>query len=175
MNGMKTVYYEMEQMPEFLVDQLASGILPTFLPVSFVCDQNQYTGVYNTEHYRPLSHVEQISIGELLHIFCQLLAMLAENEKHYVFGETYQINRDTVYVDGLGTKVKLIFSPLERLCTTKEQLIGLLKDCKSMVGEEGKTYLEDMCAFLGREDIGYNSVIHHGEQLQNEIYVCDIT
>ena len=174
MNQKKNIAYSMEQLPEFIVDQLASGILPTFLPVSFVCEQNQYTGVYNTEHFRPLSAVKEISTYELLQVFRELLGILAENEKHYVFGETYSLSTDTVYVDTLCAKVKLIFKPLERLCTTKEQLVTLLHTCKSKISAEGACYVDDVCAFLQREDTGFTSIIHHVEQLQNEVYACDI-
>lgn len=175
MNQNKHIPYQIDQMPEFVVDQLSSGILPAFLPVSFVYDQLQCTGVYHTQHYRPLSSIRQIEIKDLLTVFCLLLRTLAENEKHYVFGETYRIHQDTIYVDGLFSRVKLIFQPLERLCTTKEQLIALLESCKSMTSDEGRGYLDDMISFLEREDTGYISAIHHTETLQNEIYVCDIT
>ena len=174
MNHTKNIDYRIEQMPEFVVDQLASGILSTFLPVSFVCDQQQYTGVYNTNDYRPLSSVKEISIGALFRVVQEMMKILAENEKHYVFGETYILNRETVYVDAQFTKVKLIFKPLERLCTTKEQLMDFLETCKPIVSEDGLLYLKDACDFLAQEEVGYNGMMHHIAQLQQEIYACDI-
>lgn len=175
MNGKKNISYESEQMPEYLVDQLASGILPTFLPVSFVYEDTQCLAVYHTEHFRTLASVKEIGIKDMLTIFCQLLTMLSENEKHYVFGETYQIHVDTVYVDALFSKVRLIFQPLARLCTAKAQLTTLLRDCMPKVSAEGRPYLEDMIAYINREETGYVQAIRHGEMLQNEIYLCDIT
>jgi len=175
MNGKKNISYGSEQIPEYLVDQLASGILPTFLPVSFVYEESRCLGVYHTEHFRTLASIEQIAIKDLLMIVCQLLTMLNENEKHYVFGETYQIHVSTVYVDALFSKVRMVFQPLARLCTTKEQLTNLLQDCIPKVSEEGRPYLEDMIHYINREAIGYFQAVRHGETLQNEIYLCDIT
>lgn len=174
MNQKINIPYEISSMPEYVVDQLTAGILPTFFPVSFVFDQSHCTGVYDTGSFRNLLSISRISIKDLLWIVCRLLEMIAENEKHYFFGEIYRIDRKTVYVNHTFSQVKLIFEPMETLCPIKVQLHNLLQECKAMVSEDGIGYLEDMAAWLAREDIGYISAIHHGEQLQNEIYACDI-
>lgn len=174
MNQKLNILYETSTMPEYVVDQLTAGLLPSFLPVSFVYDQNNCTGVYATGNYRPLSSIQQIEIKDLLWIICRLLEMIAENEKHYFFGEIYKVSRNTVYVNHMYTQVRLVFEPMDTLCPIKIQLYNLLQDCKSMVSQDGLGYLEDMAAWLTKEDVGYISAIHHGEQLQNEIYACDI-
>ena len=174
MNQTRSVSYEINTVPEFIVEQLTGGMLSSFFPVSFVCEQSHYTGVYRTGECKALDRIEELSIKDMLWIFCQLLRLIGENEKHYFFGESYQIDVHTVYADLMRGQVRMIFQPMEEPCDTKTQLYRLLEDCKVKVSEEGQGYLQDMMEYLMKEEVGYRSAIHHGEQLQYEIYTCNI-
>ena len=71
MNQTRSVSYEMNMVPEFIVEQLTGGMLSSFFPVSFVCEQSHYTGVYRTGDCRPLDKFEELAIKDMLWIFCQ--------------------------------------------------------------------------------------------------------
>lgn len=170
----KSVAYGRNDLPDYVADQLNASLIPAFFPVSFVYDGNCCTGIYNTDTYKPLSIVDKIFIKDLLWIICRLMEMIAENEKHYLFGTDYQISQQTVYVDIFHRQIKMVFQPAGEAQSAKSQLSKLLHHCKNKVSEEGQAYLEDMIQYLNRDEVGLLSAIHHGEVLQNEVCVCGI-
>ena len=174
MNKTKCVFYEMNDMPSFIMEQLTAGILPAFFPVSFICEKDECLGIYQTEDYVPLETLEKLSAKLFLVLFCKLLAVLSDNEKHYLAGENYQITPQTFYVDLTMQEVRLIYVPNPNPCPVKKQLNDLLENGQKKVGETGQGYLKDMENYLKREEVGYHSAIHYGEQLQYELSICNI-
>ena len=173
-NRTTRILYEPGSMPFFVMEQLTAGIMSAFLPVSFIREEENYEGIYKIESYVPFETVKEIPLKVMMEIFCRLLQLLSDNEKHYFSGAEYQINLQTVYTDLMNHQVKLIYMPLRVPRTMKQQLKDFLMSCKSKVSETGWGYLDDMADFLMREEVGYYSTIRHGEQLQYEIAVCDI-
>jgi hypothetical protein len=103
-----------------------------------------------------------------------LLHILSENEKHYISGGKYKLDLNTVYVNRSRTRMKLIYIPNPASYAIKAQLKDFILSCRNKVSEEGTIYLENMADYLMRDEVGYYSMIHHGEQLQYEISVCGI-
>lgn len=174
MNRTKRILYEPGSMPAFVIEQLTAGIMNAFLPVSFICEEETCEGIYKTESYVPFETVKEIPLKAMIEIFCRLLQILSDNEKHYFSGAEYQVNLKTAYVDLRNSQVKLLYMPMRVPRTMKQQLKDFLMSCKSKVSENGWGYLDDMADYLMREEVGYYSTIRHGEQLQYEIAVCDI-
>ncbi len=174
MNQRKTVCYEEGQMPFWLMEQLAMGIMDVFFPVSFMKEEQHLTAAFQIDGYRPLSQIHTMSTEDVFQILYQVMMQMETNEKHYLFPESYEITRDTVYFDPLKNRVKMIYRPSEEGLTGKERLSQLILDCKTMVSEEGRSYLDSLAEALQQGDHSYRSAIHRCELLQQEIYVCDI-
>ena len=107
-------------------------------------------------------------------MLCQLMSAMEDNEKHYLFSERYLINAETVFIDPLKNRIKMIYLPNEEALQGKIQLCQLALFCKSMIDEEGRGYLDSWVEELQKEDHGYRSAIRRCELLMQEIYVCDI-
>lgn len=174
MNKRKTICYEAQQMPNWIMEQLAMGTAKSFLPVTFMKEGAQLTAVYQVDDYKQLSQVQSMPTEDVLQVLSQVIMAMEENEKQYLFSEDYLINRDTVFFDTLRGKIKLIFLPNENRSDSKSQICHLADACKSLVGEEGRTYLENMVQEVGSENLCYRSMVHRCEQLLQEVYVCDI-
>ena len=174
MNQTKSVFYHSHVMPAFIMEQLTAGIVPAFFPVSFIYDGKSYQGVFQTESYSSLSEIEELPVKDMLNLIGMLLHVLSENEKHYISGGEYKIDLNTVYVNRNRTRIKLIYIPNTASSTIKSQLKEFILSCRNKVSEGGRIYLDNMAEYLMREEVGYYSMIHHGEQLQYEISVCGI-
>mgnify|MGYP003319766334 CR=1 FL=1 len=111
---------------------------------------------------------------EVFHMIMQIIQIVEQNEKHYLFTDRYVIDEHTVWVDRLNGSVGLIYSPNENAMTTVEQVSHLLTYCRAIVPEEGIPYIASIESYLEKGNISYNSFVGKLEILQNEIYVCDI-
>ena len=174
MNQRKTICYTAGQVPLWMMEQLAMGLMEVFFPVSFVKEEENLTAVYQIDGYRPLSQIHALPTEEVFQLFCQVMSRMEQNEKHYLFPDRYRIAMDTVYYDSLKNRVKMIFIPNEEGHTGKSMLCQLARDCKQLVSEEGQTYLDSLAEELEKHDFGYRSAVHRCEMMQQEIYVCDI-
>jgi len=174
MNQRKTIRYKDGQMPAWIMEQLSMETMKVFFPVSFMKEETCIAAVFQTDGYRPLAHIHNLSTEDMFQMFCQLLAEMENNEKHYLFPDCYCIDENTVYFDSLKNRVKMVFLPCEEALHGKEQLRSLVLVCKDLVSEEGKHFLEDFAKLLEKAELNYRSAIHHCELMQQEIYVCDI-
>lgn len=174
MNQRKTVCYRAGELPGWIMEQLAMNTMNVFFPASFLVETENIKAVYQLEGYRPMSHIHNLSTEDVFQLLCQLMRAMEDNEKHYLFPDRYLINMETVFFDPLKNRVKMIFLPNEEALSGKEQLCRLAIDCRSLVSEEGRGYLESWAEELETADLSYRSAIHRCELLQQEIYVCDI-
>lgn len=174
MNQRITVSYTEQQLPSWMMEQLTIHTMNVFFPASFLMEKGGVTAVYQTEGYRPLAHAHHLSTEEVFQMLCQLMSAMEDNEKHYLFSERYLINAETVFIDPLKNRIKMIYLPNEEALQGKIQLCQLALFCKSMIDEEGRGYLDSWVEGLQKEDHGYRSAIRRCELLMQEIYVCDI-
>lgn len=174
MNQRKMICYTEGQLPRWIMEQLTMGLIEVFFPVSFVKEEESLTAVYQIDGYRPLSHLLSLPTEEVFQLLCQVISWMEQNEKHYLFPERYRIAMDTVYYDSLKNRIKMIFIPNEEGNTGTSMLCQLVRDCRKLVSEEGKSYLDSLAEELEKHDFGYRGAIHRCEMMQQEIYVCDI-
>lgn len=174
MNQRKTVCYEAGKLPAWIMEQLAMGIMGVFFPVNFMKEDGRMTAVFQTDGYKPLSHIHSLSTEEVFQMFCQLMTEMENNEKHYLFPDRYLIHGETVYYNPLKNRMRMIFLPNEEGVSGREQLCRLALSCKNIISEEGHGYLDSWAEELQKADLSYRSAIHRCELLMQEIYVCDI-
>ena len=85
-------------------------------------------------------------------------------QRHYIFPNEYEINRDRILVQKGLHQAKLVFIPEKQDISMADKIAFLLEELKETAHEEGKEYLDDAIAFIRKDTFGSKAVIHHLEK-----------
>lgn len=86
-----------------------------------------------------------------------LLLGIDDAQRHYIFPNEYEINRDRILVQKGLHQAKLVFIPEKQDISMADKIAFLLEELKETAHEEGKEYLDDAIAFIRKDTFGQQS------------------
>ncbi len=174
MNSHLNMKYDKSQMGEYMIELLTLGVCDLFLRAGFVEEEGHLLASYQTEGFRPLSSVAEISTGEIFNVILRLYRGIYQCEKHCLFAELFQTDPAWIFTDQDYSRVKMVFSPSQERLPLAEQMVRVIEFLREKTKEEGRGYADRACELILHNEYGYRALIHHLENLQREVYLCGI-
>lgn len=168
------IIYENHKLENYIMDMLTLKTCKLFLPAAFIKTEENVIASYQMEGCCKLSSLKEIDTEDILSIVLSLLLGIDDAQRHYIFPNEYEINRDRILVQKGLHQAKLVFIPEKQDISMADKIAFLLEELKETAHEEGKEYLDDAIAFIRKDTFGSKAVIHHLEKLRKEVYLCGV-
>ena len=96
------IIYENHKLENYIMDMLTLKTCKLFLPAAFIKTEENVIASYQTEGCCKLSSLKEIDTEDILSIVLSLLLGIDDAQRHYIFPNEYEINRDRILVQKKG-------------------------------------------------------------------------
>ncbi len=163
--NLKTGSFAAPYIRETLLRGNCSGILP----FSLLQGENFCFGVYHTEGYLRLRHMEKLDAEQILLLAERILRLIERCSDCLLFPEDYILNPDTLYVRRDLSEIRLAYLPACGKTDVRRSLRDLLAELKPLTGGNGLQSLKFLGYLLECEDRKTDRIIGCLEDRRREI------
>ena len=163
--NLKTGSFAAPYIRETLLRGNCSGILP----FSLLQGESFCFGVYHTEGYLRLRHMEKLDAEQILLLAEKILRLIDSCRDCLLFPEDYALNPDTLYVRRDLSEVRLAYLPITEKGNARESLRCLFAELKPLAAGNGLQSLKLLEHLVEEEDRKTDWLIGCLEERRREI------